>query len=65
MRLKVKWSKGAFRTYYCWVCVYGNIVTESKISPERCFYAHLKKLRKLGVDMSRIEQTPIIIKESE
>ena len=65
MQLKVRWSKMPFRTYSCWVCRYGNIVTESQISPERCFNAHLKKLQKLGVDISKFAPTPVVIKESE
>lgn len=63
MTVKVKWGKTPFRTYECWYCLYGNIITESQKSPEACFQSHLRKLKKYGVDISKFDDKPII--ESE
>lgn len=65
MRVKVEWKKNPFRTYYCWTAHYGNIVTESQISPEHCFDRHLMKLKRLGVDTRKFGDKPVVIKESE
>lgn len=65
MRVKVRWAKNPFRTYACWTARYGNIVTESRISPEHCFRRHIKKLEKMGIDTKNFGDKPVIIKESE
>lgn len=62
MTVKVKWGKLPFRTYQCWYCLYGNIVTESQESPEICFKRHIHKLEKCGIDISKFGDSPIIEK---
>lgn len=62
MQLKVEWAK-TWYGYSAWVCRYGNIVTQSSISPERCFKSHIKKLKSMGIDTSGISPIPVIIKK--
>lgn len=54
MRLKIKWCKD-YSGAYVWMCRYGNIITKSSIHPQRCYDLQMRKLRKQGVDISRIE----------
>lgn len=60
MTVTVRWGKNPFRTYNCWYCCYGNIITESTISPEHCFKSHIRKLKKHGSDISKFESVPTI-----
>ncbi len=65
-RLKVIWEKSpVYRNCFVWVCRYGNIITRSTVSPERCFKMHIKKLKSNGIDISKFDDKPIIIQKSE
>lgn len=61
IQLKVEWEKTNYG-YSAWVCRYGNVVTQSTISPERCFETHLKKLKSIGIDTDKISPVPKVIK---
>lgn len=61
MKLKVKWAK-SLNGYPAWICQYGSFKTESTVSPTKCFKSHLKKLKAMGVDISRIDPIPKIIR---
>lgn len=62
MQLKVEWTKTRYG-YSAWICRYGNVITQSQISPERCFKMQIKKLISMGTDMSKISSVPMIIKK--
>lgn len=34
----------------CWYLIYGNVVTISSVSAEKCLKSHMRKLRLKGVD---------------
>lgn len=54
IRIEPKWEKTRYG-YWAWTCRYGNIITYSKINPENCIHNHLKKLKNLGIDISRFK----------
>lgn len=62
MQLKIKWEKTR-RGYYAWQCLYGNIITQSSISAEKCFQNTLAKLKSKGIDIHKFDPTPKIIDE--
>lgn len=55
MTITVYWKKLPNRTFYGWVCTYGNIVAQSKISPRKCAFNLLKQLKKRDVDTTNIK----------
>lgn len=62
--LEVRYEKTKYG-YLAWVCKYGNIISQSTLSPERCFWIQMKKLKAKGVDISTISPEPIIINEEK
>lgn len=64
MQLKVILAKSR-NGYPAWICRYGNVVSQSTVSAMRCFKTQLKKLKSLGIDISRFDPVPKIIKERE
>lgn len=55
MLMKVEWEKTQYG-YEAWVCRYGNIVTQSTISPEKCLKNHLVKLKSNGYNVEKIKE---------
>lgn len=53
--MKVEWKKTRYG-YEAWECRWGNIVTQSQISPEKCLENHLVKLKSNGYDVEKIKE---------
>lgn len=51
--LRPEWKKTR-RGYYAWECSWGNIVSESKTSPEKAIRNLMKSLRNNGYDVRPI-----------
>ena len=53
--LMPEWKKTR-RGYYAWECNWGNIISESKTSPEKALRNLVKALRNRGYDVNPIKE---------